>query len=269
MDGFLKDWPARDPFDLALRRLGAVAELIGMPAFDRALYTWVAALCPVNVLFAIEVFTDSRPGRVLITEGHDEDITRRARRISRDYAVEDYRQDEVLNAHRAAPGEGVDMVVQQGRDHQDYFRLKYFDSMGCPQEVSAFRSDGPVTHYLGLSSMGAGYGATDLDYLMRALPLLFGMIVRHGQLSATGRDIRNVRRAQMERLLRRHCAALTQRELEVCAMIVTGHRAEAIGSLLGISAHTVATHRKNAYAKLEISGQSELFGILFAGWSDL
>ena len=64
-------------------------------------------------------------------------------------------------------------------------------------------------------------------------------------------------------------SGLTQRELEVCAMIVTGHRAEAIGSLLGISAHTVATHRKNAYAKLEISGQSELFGILFAGWSDL
>lgn len=268
MDGFLKHWPPRDVLDQGLGRLGDVAELIGTPGFDRALYNWVAALAPVKILFAIEVFASRRPGRVIITEGHDADITRRARDISRDYAVEDHSQDDVLLAHRAAPGEGVDMVVQEGSRRHDHFRLKYYDSMGCPQEVSAFRSDGPATLYLGLSSMGTGYGPTDLAFLMRVLPLIFGLVVRHGQLSAMGRDTGCLRRERMERLLHSYCAELTQRELEICAMIVTGHRAEAIGSLLGISPNTVATHRKNAYAKLKISSQTELFGILFTGWAD-
>jgi DNA-binding CsgD family transcriptional regulator len=268
MGGIQTHGAATDGLERGLREMGAVAELIGTPAFDRALYRWAAALVPVKILFAIEVFADSRPGRVLITEGQDEDITRRARQISRDYAVEDHVQDTVLIAHRAAAGAGVDMVVQQAHERHDYFRLKYYDSMGCPQEVSAFRSQGPATLYLGFSSMGAGYRPADLAFLGQVMPLLFGMVVRHGQLSATGREARDLRRAQMERLLHSHCGLLTQRELEICAMIATGYRAEAIGALLGISPNTVATHRKNAYAKLAISSQSELFGILFAGWSD-
>lgn len=268
MDRVLNDPAAQGPLGAALRGLGIVAELIGTPAFDRAIYTWVAEIAPVQILFAIEVFADSRPGRVLITEGLDEDITRRARKISRDYAVEDHSQDDVLKAHRAGAARQLDLVLQEGRDRHEYFRFKYYDSMGCPQEVSAFRSDGPATLYLGLSSMGTGYRPADLDLLMPVLPLLFGMVVRHGQLSTLDRDAREVRERRMVRLLGSHCRDLTERELEVCAMIVTGYRAEAIAARLGISPNTVATHRKNAYAKLRISSQTELFGILFAGWSD-
>ena len=47
-----------------------------------------------------------------------------------------------------------------------------------------------------------------------------------------------------------------------------GYRAEAIAARLDISPNTVATHRKRGYAKLHISSHTELFGILFSGWSD-
>lgn len=264
----MKRITADGAFDLALARLGAVAELIGTAAFDRALYRWVSALAPVRVLFAIEVFADGRPGRVMITEGSDEDITRRARSISRDYVDADHSEDDVLHAHRQPSHANLDVVVQEGHQRHDAFRIKYYDSMGSPQEVSGFRSDGPATLYMGLSSMGAGYGAQDLDNLGRVLPLLFGMVVRHGQLLNPARDDRDIRERRMERLLRIQAGDLTERELQVCAMIVSGYRAEAIAARLEISPNTVATHRKNAYAKLRISSQSELFGILFTGWSD-
>ncbi len=55
--------------------------------------------------------------------------------------------------------------------------------------------------------------------------------------------------------------ALTDREREVTQLILRGHSSESICFNLGISLGTVKTHRKNAYAKLNISSQSELFSL--------
>ncbi len=54
---------------------------------------------------------------------------------------------------------------------------------------------------------------------------------------------------------------LSRRECEVTHLILRGHSSESIGSNLGISLGTVKTHRKNAYAKLQISSQSELLSL--------
>ena len=54
---------------------------------------------------------------------------------------------------------------------------------------------------------------------------------------------------------------LTVRECEVARMILHGHSSESICFNLGISLGTVKTHRKNAYAKLGITSQSELLSL--------
>ena len=54
---------------------------------------------------------------------------------------------------------------------------------------------------------------------------------------------------------------LTDREREVTQLILRGHSSESICFNLGISLGTVKTHRKNAYAKLNISSQSELLSL--------
>ena len=54
---------------------------------------------------------------------------------------------------------------------------------------------------------------------------------------------------------------LTIRECEVARMILHGHSSESICFNLGISLGTVKTHRKNAYAKLGITSQSELLSL--------
>jgi DNA-binding CsgD family transcriptional regulator len=56
-------------------------------------------------------------------------------------------------------------------------------------------------------------------------------------------------------------AVLTGREREVVRLILRGHSSESICFNLGISLGTVKTHRKNAYAKLGISSQSELLSL--------
>lgn len=55
---------------------------------------------------------------------------------------------------------------------------------------------------------------------------------------------------------------ISDREAEVATLIVQGHSSRAIGYKLGISGNTVKVHRRNLYKKLNISSQSELFGLL-------
>jgi DNA-binding NarL/FixJ family response regulator len=51
--------------------------------------------------------------------------------------------------------------------------------------------------------------------------------------------------------------ALTDREEEVLALLVKGFTFQEIGSLLGISAHTVTTHVRHIYDKLEVRSRAE------------
>ncbi len=50
-------------------------------------------------------------------------------------------------------------------------------------------------------------------------------------------------------------------EPEVVQLILRGHSSESICFNLGISLGTVKTHRRNAYAKLKMSSQSELLSL--------
>ena len=45
---------------------------------------------------------------------------------------------------------------------------------------------------------------------------------------------------------------LTARETDVLQMLATGHTYEEVSERLGVSLHTVATHVKNIYRKLEV-----------------
>jgi len=54
---------------------------------------------------------------------------------------------------------------------------------------------------------------------------------------------------------------LTPREQEVVQMILRGHSTQSIARITDILESTVKSHRKNAYAKLGISSQGELFSL--------
>ena len=52
---------------------------------------------------------------------------------------------------------------------------------------------------------------------------------------------------------------LTEREREIAQLILRGHSSESIAKALGITLATVKIHRRNIYAKLNVSSQAELF----------
>ena len=54
---------------------------------------------------------------------------------------------------------------------------------------------------------------------------------------------------------------ITPRETQVVAQVLEGHSSDSIAKNLAISVGTVRIHRRNIYAKLQISSQQELFSI--------
>lgn len=64
-------------------------------------------------------------------------------------------------------------------------------------------------------------------------------------------------------------AFLTDRETQVVQLFLHGHSTKSIAEKLCISPETVKLHRKNSYAKLDVSSQAELFYLFIDSLSSL
>lgn len=246
--------------------LAALIEQLGTERFEKELFQFVARRSPAAVLFAIEL-KDGASGHVLVTESDDAAVTKRARILSRDYADTDFAGDEVYTDHHEPEPGQVNLVVQRPEDRDEEFRRKYFDRMDTVEEVSIFDRSDNRTLYIGLCSTTTAFEESQLDELRSIAPLITSLLRKHGSFVGTAgensHDFRERRLDAVRRALVRHESRLTTRESDVCARIVVGYSARAIADILGISYNTVATHRKQAYAKLGISSQTELFGIFY------
>jgi DNA-binding CsgD family transcriptional regulator len=57
-------------------------------------------------------------------------------------------------------------------------------------------------------------------------------------------------------------AVLTERERQICQLLLRGHSSKSIARELDIAPGTVMVHKRNLFAKLDISSQYELFSLL-------
>ncbi|MGY2257564.1 response regulator transcription factor [Pseudomonas sp. SDO55104_S430] len=63
------------------------------------------------------------------------------------------------------------------------------------------------------------------------------------------------------------CSVLSQRECKITQLILKGHSTKSLAERLSISEDTVKSHRKNAYNKMNINSQSELFALFIQSLS--
>jgi DNA-binding CsgD family transcriptional regulator len=92
-------------------------------------------------------------------------------------------------------------------------------------------------------------------------PVLSSAVLKHYEFVAEDFDTSTARPSQELWFQSFGEEVLTARERSVVKMILTGHSSNAIALNLGISLPTVKTHRRNIYAKLQISSQAELFSL--------
>ena len=109
-----------------------------------------------------------------------------------------------------------------------------------------------------------GIDGLDLEPLRRAFPLLQAAVGKHWQL-ARQTLAPAPRASRLDSLFDDFGSGiLSEREREITRMILLGHSSASIALNLEIALPTVKTHRRNAYAKLGIATQAELFALFMA-----
>jgi len=93
-----------------------------------------------------------------------------------------------------------------------------------------------------------GFAEGQLDRLQRIASLIGSLLLKHF------RD----ERKQRGRIKSLRASGLSEREAQICNMILQGHTAKSIGNELELSESTVITYKKRAFKKLKISRKSEL-----------
>ncbi len=153
--------------------------------------------------------------------------------------------------------------------HSEYFR-SYYRRTGLAEEIG-FLVSLPHDTMLVISLMRAGTSAPfsdrDMNKLRRMEPIVHASAARHwrnlGDLQSGEAEKETTRpplNLQVTSAFENFGeGVLTRREREVVRMVLRGHSSNSIGRQFHITTGTVKIHRKNIYAKLGISSQSELF----------
>lgn len=171
----------------------------------------------------------------------------------RDLAPDAFFESEYYKTHRVLPAgsEEIGYITEDWPEGLEEIDIAVTLEPGVVSEVSVYRS-----------LRNRGFADEELARLAQVVPVLGALLRRYwagygpSKLEASPPD------HSVERIFARFGEeVLSEREREVVQLILRGHSSESIGFNLGISLGTVKTHRKNAYAKLGISSQSELLSL--------
>lgn len=198
----------------------------------------------------------------------------------RDVFVEDYLKGPyLLDPFFKACDRKVDAGLYRLRDiapdrfYQSEYYRSYYVQTGLAEEICyiVYLMDGVE---VAISLMRAGdksrFSAREFRLLESIAPIVESLAQRHwrdilGRFEAEPSDFDT---GENRTIIENTVAALfhpriTPRETQVVAQVLEGHSSESIARDLGITVGTVRIHRRNVYAKLNISSQQELFSIFF------
>ena len=185
----------------------------------------------------------------------------------------------LLDPFFKACGRQVDTGLYRLRDvapdrfYQSEYYRSYYVQTGLAEEIAYtlyFQDGVAVDISLMRSGQHSRFSAREFRLLDNLVPVVNSLSQRHWsdlhnrfEGRASGED--NVARQSIieDTVSTLFGPRITPREIQVVAQILGGHSSESIARSLGIAVGTVRIHRRNIYAKLQISSQQELFSIFF------
>ena len=154
-------------------------------------------------------------------------------------------------------------VAPPGFRQSEYFRRYYRDSGMIDEAVSlTYLPDNLFIHTsYALFHGSPGFRQSQLNLVRLVQPVIDRVLIDFWQTLQRNKpekvsDLRSELGIVLELF---GDSLLTRRERQVVRHYLQGHSTRSIAERLGISQHTVAMHRKNAYLKLDIRSQAELF----------
>ena len=122
---------------------------------------------------------------------------------------------------------------------------------------------------IGREGLLQGYSDDELVLMRQIQPVVEAFVLRYWQQLCVDQQFsvpeRPGIREQVEAAFTNFGRSmLTEREREVAHLLLRGHSSKSAAKKLDISPDTVQMHRKNMYAKLDLTSQSELFSLFIA-----
>jgi DNA-binding CsgD family transcriptional regulator len=194
--------------------------------------------------------------------------------------VDDYLKGPyLLDPFFKACGREVDTGLYRLQDiapdrflQSEYYR-SYYVRTGLAEEICYtfyLLNDVAVVISLMRSGESQRFSAREFRLLESVVPIVNSLAQRHWQAVPDWFEVDSIEREPGDNstIIENTVGAIfgpriTPRETQVVAQVLEGHSSESIANSLGISTGTVRIHRRNIYAKLDISSQQELFSIFF------
>ncbi len=192
-----------------------------------------------------------------------------------DYLKGPYLLDPIFKAcvRKVEPGLYRLRDIAPDRFYQSEYYRSYYIQTGLAEEICfTFYLPNGVSVVISLMRAGESskFSAREFKLLKNVSPIVISLAQRHwenvsGEFEIeTGSDASDESRSVIESTVRDlFSERRTPRETQVVAQVLEGHSSDSIAKSLGISVGTVRIHRRNIYAKLQISSQQELFAIFF------
>lgn len=153
-------------------------------------------------------------------------------------------------------------VAPQGFEESEFYKQYYYQS-GIGDEIGylTFLGDGCFANLSLVMLEGSpNFTDTDIHRLNLCQPMVHQGLTKYWKARAPASQHSTELRSQLEvAIMHFGNSLLTNREAEVMRLYLKGHSTASIETRLGISFHTISTHRKSAYQKLDINSQGELF----------
>ncbi|MFK8328777.1 response regulator transcription factor [Pseudomonas sp. BJa5] len=239
--------------------LAKVVEQLGRPGF------WQQTLVLLNQMLPFDnglvIFTEyDQPPRVLaeFDRGFSSAPSPMPLYLSGLYLL-----DPFIQAMGEGLADGVYRMEEVAPDEfrqSDYFQ-NYFRSAIGEDELQLILNLAPG-QMLAIS-LGASqrFETTHLGQMSLYAPWLMALVRQHWRLQHPAQD-EQAQVTPVERALEHFGSdTLSARELEIARLVLRGNSSKAIAKRLAISQETVKVHRRNLYAKLGVSSQSELFSL--------
>ena len=253
-----------------LSMLGRSIDAIGDEAFPQILVDALKSLTDFDYSVVFAYYQSERPFCLFHTFSPEKRII----------FVDDYLKGPyLLDPFFKACGRHVDTGLYRLREiapdrfYQSEYYRSYYVQTGLSDEICyTFYLPKGVAVVISLMRSGESsrFSAREVRLLESVIPIVVSLAQRHWQdvpekfdLETAAGELYEERSLIENTVSTLFSKRITPRETQVVAQVLEGHSSDSIAKDLGISVGTVRIHRRNIYAKLQISSQQELFSIFF------
>ena len=158
-------------------------------------------------------------------------------------------------------------LVPEGFLASEYYQL-YYSQTQCIDEacfIAHMHADLRISLSIARIEDQESFNQQELDLFQAISAVVLSVLHAHFlKTEIADNEIQTKLHSQLQTGLNKFgTSILTSREQAIIQLILHGHPSKTISKQLNISFDTVKMHRRNAYAKLNISSQSELFSLVF------